>query len=131
MSSTRKRVAVAIVGASALGLGVASAASLGGLTTKSLGANDTVVASCDTDGMTVAYTNAYDSATGKYRTGSATISGIAAACNGQSLALTLRDSSGASLGAGSATVAGTSQVVTLSPVAAADAVAGAAVVVTG
>jgi hypothetical protein len=132
MSSTRKRVTAAVAGAAVLGLGVASAASLGGLSSASLGAGDQVVASCDGDGMAVAYTNAYDSVSGKYRTTSVTVSGIAAACAGQSMSVTLYDSTKASIGTGTATVgATTTQVVTMTPTAAADAVTGVAVVVTG
>src|SRR5690349_9152457 len=109
MSSTRKRVTIAALSAAALGIGVASAASLNGLTSSSLGAQDTVVASCDSNGVSLAYTNAYDATTGKYRTTSVTVSGIDAACANQSLSVTLKDSTGASIGAGSATVGGTSQ----------------------
>jgi hypothetical protein len=131
-SSTRKRLTIALVGATALGAVVASAASLGGLTSSSLGANDTIVASCDTDGMTIGYTNAYDSSTGKYRTSAATITGIAPACVGQSLSIVLRDAGGLSIGAGGgAVVAGPSQTFAMSPSAAAEAVTGAAVVITG
>ena len=127
--SLRKRVAIAVVGASALGLGVASAATLGGLTSSSLGANETVVAACDTDGVTIAYTNAYDAATGKYRTMSATIGGMAPACTGKNLSVTLKDGTGASLAAASTAVTGATQAVNVA--AAADAVAGAAVVISG
>jgi hypothetical protein len=130
-SSTRKRLTLALMGATALGAVVASAASLGGLTSSSLGANDTVVASCDIDGVAIAYTNAYDSASGRYRTTSVTVSGVAAACNGQNIAITLRDTGGASIGSGAATVTGTSQAIALTAPAPAEAVTGAAVVVTG
>src|SRR6185369_535442 len=75
MSSTRKRLTIALGGAAALGLAVASAASLGPLSSKSLGAGDTIVQSYDKDGLAVDYTNAYDNATGKYRTTAVTITG--------------------------------------------------------
>ena len=127
--SLRKRVAIAVIGASALGIGVASAATLGGLTSSSLGANETVVAACDTDGVTIAYTNAYDAATGKYRTTSATIGGMAPACTGKNLSVTLKDGTGASLATASAAVTGAAQAVNVA--AAADAVSGAAVVISG
>ena len=127
--SLRKRVAIAVIGASALGIGVASAATLGGLTSSSLGANETVVAACDSDGVTIAYTNAYDAATGKYRTTSATIGGMAAACTGKNLSVTLKDGTGASLATASVAVTGATQAVNVA--AAADAVSGAAVVISG
>jgi hypothetical protein len=130
-SRLRSRAIIAVAGASVLGLGVASASTLGGLSSSSLGANDTVVASCDSDGVSIAYTNAYDTATGRYRTTGATVNGIAAACNGKNLAVTLRDQAGAPLGTGTVSVGGTSQAVVLAPTAAADAVTGAAVVISG
>jgi hypothetical protein len=129
--SLRTRAVIAVLGASALGIGVASAATLGGLSSASLGANDTVVASCDTDGVSIAYSNTYDGTTGRYRTTAVTINGIAAGCNTRTLSVTLKDGTGASIGTGTVTVAGTSQVVTLAPTAASDAVAGAAVVIAG
>jgi hypothetical protein len=131
MLNLRKRVTIAIVGVSALGLGVASAATLGTLSSSSLGATDNIVASCDSDGVAIAYATAYDPASGKYRTSAATVSGMAAACTGKALSVTLRDTNGLALGNGTATVGGTSQVVTLSASVAADAVTGAAVVITG
>jgi hypothetical protein len=131
MLNLRKRVAIAIVGVSALGLGVASAATLGALSSSSLGATDNIVASCDSDGVAIAYTNAYDATTGKYRTSAATVSGMAAACTGKSLSVTLRDTNNVAIGNGTVTVAGTSQVVTLSASVASEAVTGAAVVITG
>ncbi|MGZ4678413.1 MAG: hypothetical protein ACXVJ7_00895 [Acidimicrobiia bacterium] len=129
-----KRIAAAILaGAAALGVVGASAASLGGITSSSLGADTTVVASCDTDGVSLAYTNSYDATSGVYRSTAVTVSGIAAACSGKALSLTLKDSAGASLASGSvASISGTSAAVTLSGTgASANAVVGAAVVISG
>jgi hypothetical protein len=120
----RKRMVAAIIaGAAALGVVGASAASLGGITSNSLGADTTVVASCDTDGVTL----------GVYRTTTVTVSGIAAACAGKALALTLKDSGGASLASGTvASIVGTSAAVTMSGTgASANAVVNAAVVISG
>ena len=64
----------------AMGLATASAASLGGITSSSYGADVGVVSSCDTDGVTVAFTNSYDASLGRYQTTAVTVSGIAAAC---------------------------------------------------
>lgn len=93
-----KRVAFAVgaglVAAGAIG---ASAASLGGITGQSLGADDAVVASCDTDGITTAYTTAYDAGTGAYNVTGVDLSGVNAACNGLDYALTLADGSNVSL----------------------------------
>lgn len=132
-SSRRRRKAFAIiVPAALLGLVGAAAASLGGITSPSLGADVVVVASCDTDGVTLAYTNGYDAALGRYQTTSVAVSGINAACNTHAISVTLKDSSGASLGSGSSTVAGGAASVALSGSGAnASAVVGAAVIITG
>lgn len=128
----RRKIALAIsLGVATFGLYTASAASLGGLTAKNLGADDNVVASCDTDGVTVAYTNAYDATAGLYKTSVVTVSGIAAACNGQTMSITLKDATGVSLGNGTATVAGTTSAVTLSTTANSKLVVGAAIVISG
>ena len=120
-----------LIGLAAFGLVGAAAASLGGLGGQKLGADTGVVASCDTDGVTLAYTNAYDAVSGEYVVTDVTVSGINAACAGENMSVTLKDGTGASLGTGSATVGGTSQAVTLAPTASAKAVVGAAVVISG
>jgi hypothetical protein len=130
MSSTRKRLTIALGGAAALGLAVASAASLGPLNTRSLGASDNIVQSCDQDGVTVAYDSTYDSASGRYRTTGVNFTGMAAPCTGLSLSVTLRDANGLALSSATTTVTGASQLVAVPPVAA-EAVAGTAVVITG
>lgn len=120
-----------LIGLAAFGLVGAAAASLNGLGGQKLGADDTVVASCDTDGVALAYTNSYDPATGVYRVSSVTVSGIAAACATETISVTLRDGTNANLGSGTATVGGTSQAVAIAPTASAKAVTGAAVVISG
>jgi hypothetical protein len=124
-----------LIGLAAFGLVGAAAASLGGLGGQKLGADDTVVASCDTDGVTLAYTTAYDATSGVYRVSAVTVSGINTACNTENMSVTLKDSTGASLGTGTAvvnvSVAPFSQTVTIAPTAAAKSVVGAAVVITG
>jgi hypothetical protein len=120
-----------LIGLAAFGLVGAAAASLGGLSGQKLGADDSVVASCDTDGVTLAYTTAYDATSGVYRVTGVTVGGINAACSGESMSVTLKDGTGASLGTGTASVGGTSQAVTIAPTAAAKSVVGAAVVISG
>jgi hypothetical protein len=130
----RKRMVVAILaGAAALGVVGASAASLGGITSNSLGADTAVVGSCDSDGVTLAYTNAYDATLGRYQTTSVGVSGIAAACAGNSLALTLKDATGVSLGSGTvASISGTTATIALAGTGAnANLVVGAAAVISG
>lgn len=80
----------------ALGAGVlataavlASAASLGTVTSTNLGAGNTVVASCDTDGIAVDYTTVYDATTATYRVSEVKLSRVAAACNGQDVNITV------------------------------------------
>jgi hypothetical protein len=124
-----------LIGLAAFGLVGAAAASLNGLGGQKLGADDTVVASCDTDGVNLAYTNAYDATTGIYRVTAVTISGINVACNTESMSVTLKDNTGASLGTGTAVVnvagPGFAQTVAIAPTASAKAVVGAAVVISG
>lgn len=125
-----KRYALAgLAGVVAFSAVAASAATLGGLDGKQLGADSAVVGSCDTDGVDLAYTTSYSATAGEYQVSGVTVTGIAAACSGQSLSVTLSDGS-ASLGSGTATVSGTSQSFSLTPVAA-DAVTDAAVVISG
>lgn len=129
----RKRM-IGAVAAGVLAIGVvgASAASLGGITSDSLGADVGTIASCDTDGVQLKpFTNTYDAALGRYQTSGVTIIGIAAGCNGKSLSITLKDTAGVSLGSATATVAGTTQAVTFAPTVNANAVTGAAVVISG
>ncbi len=135
MQISKKRLTVGLVGLAMFGGVIASAATLGGLTSTGLGANDTVVAACDADGVAIAYTTTpFDSASGsgRYTVTSVTVSGMYAACSGKTLSVTLRGAGGAALGASSATtVTGTSQVVAVAGSASAELVTGAAVMITG
>lgn len=75
------------------------AASLGGLSSTSLGADDTVVASCDTDGVTTAYTNAYTTTpVAGFEVEDVTVAGIDDACDGDTMTVTLTGAADASLG---------------------------------
>ncbi|HMS13262.1 MAG TPA: hypothetical protein PKD80_09175 [Microthrixaceae bacterium] len=131
----RRRIGAAIVaGLATFGIVGASAASLGGVTSTTLGADVGVVSSCDTDGVSLSFTNSYDATLGRYQTTTVNIGGIAAACSGKALSITLKDATGASVGSGSiATLtASASQSATIAaPGANANAVTGAAVVITG
>lgn len=127
-----KRTVIAVVAAvAAFGAVTASATTLGGLNSKSLGAESSVVAACDTDGVSVDYTTSYDATAKEYTVSAIALSGLAAACNGQSARVTVANAAGASLGNGTATVAGTSSSITLSTPASAKNVANVAVVITG
>lgn len=124
MKNTRTRrtlmsAAVALVAAT--GITAASAATLGGITTDDLGAEDSIVVGCDDDGVEVSYATTYTAAEKRYEVTGVTVSDIASACVGQTLEVTVADDDGVSLGSGSLTVAGTSESVTFgSPVDARD-----------
>lgn len=127
----RRKALAVIIPALLIGVAGASAASLGGITSPSLGADTATVSSCDTDGVTLAYTNTYDSTLGRYQTTTVAVSGINTSCNTKTLSITLKDSSNASLGSGSATVSAGAATVTLSGSGAnAASVTGAAVIIT-
>lgn len=96
----------------------ALAASLGGITSGNVGADNAAVASCDSDGVTTSYTTAWDATDKRYEIASTTVGGVNDACDGQTLSVSLTDSSGAQIGSGSLalpTSAATSFSVTMSP----------------
>ena len=55
-----RRVALSIASLAVFAYVHCAAASLGGISGASIGADSTVVASCDTDGVTTSYTTSYD-----------------------------------------------------------------------
>jgi hypothetical protein len=92
-----KRTLIAIGG----GLGVASvslamAATLGGITDENLGADTTIVASCDTDGVSVDFNTAFDAAAAKMEVVTIDVSGINAACATNIINLGLANADGSS-----------------------------------
>jgi hypothetical protein len=96
----------------------ALAASLGGITSGKVGADNTVVASCDTDGVTTSYATSWDATNKRYGVSSVTVSGVNDACDGETLSVSLTDASGAQLGSGTLAIptsAATSFTVTMSP----------------
>jgi hypothetical protein len=127
----RKFVAVAVA-LGAFAVLTAAAATLGGLTSASLGAGQTVVVACDSDGITMAYLNVYDGITNSYKTTAVTLNGVAAACNGEVYKLTLSDGT-TSLGENTgivALVSGSQTVTLLTPIDT-KSVVKAALVITG
>ena len=109
------------------------AASLGGLVPRSLGAGATGVTACDTNGLTTSWTTSGTAVTG------VTIGGLSdPGCEGQSLRVTVTDSTGTSLGAGGPAVVPTdgdtadnSVTVSLSPQPAASSVTNVHVAIVG
>jgi len=128
----KKKIVAVVAALGAFGALSASAATLGGLTSTSLGADQTVVAACDTDGIGLAYTNAYDAATNTYRTTAVTLSGVNAACAAKTFRLTLSDGT-ASLSetTGAVTLASGSQTVTLASSVDTRSITRAALTITG
>jgi hypothetical protein len=99
---------------SALAVGfcsLASASALQGVSSTRVGNNgSTPVVACDTDGFTITYTTTGGNVT------SVDVGGIAVACNGASLAVTVVNSSRTSVASGGpVTVSGTSATVSVSP----------------
>ncbi len=126
-----KRLALGVgAGVAAFGAVVASAATLGGITGGSLGADTAVVAACDSDGVTVGYTTTYSG--GTYKVTGVTLSGVALGCIGKTASITVSSSGGTSLGNGSGavlTAAVTGQTFTLNTPAAVDSVANVSVLI--
>jgi hypothetical protein len=110
---SKKRVVTGLLaGAMVFSVVVGMAASLGGITSGSLGADDAVVAACDTNGVTTSYTTSYStSGTAGFHVGNVAVGGIADTCDGDTMSVTLTGAGGSSLGEQTATVptgAGTS-----------------------
>jgi hypothetical protein len=122
--------AAAAVGAAGL-IAVASAATLGGITSEAVGADDEIVVACDSDGVTVDYDTAYNSTTGNYVVTDVTVADLAAGCISQDMQVTLIDSNGDELEELTATVAGASETMTLVSLVEAERVTGVAVVIEG
>ena len=86
-----KRIALALLaGVSIAGVAGASAATLGGLTAGSLGSDDSVVAACDTGGITVGYTTSYNATVQKYQVTAVNFTAVDAACNAKAASVSLR-----------------------------------------
>lgn len=90
-----RKTAAILVTVGVFGALTASAAALGGLNSATLGAEQTIVASCDTDGIDLGYENSYNQASGAYFTDAVTLSGVNDACDGLKFKLTLSDGSSA------------------------------------
>lgn len=128
-----KKALAVVVALGAFGALSASASTLGGLRSTSVGASANVVASCDTDGVDVAYSdNSYNAPTNDYRSNAVTLSGVNSACDGKAFRLTLANGS-ASLGetTGTITLTSNKQVVTLSSPVRSEDVSRASLVITG
>ena len=102
----RRILAGLLAGLSVFAVVVGMAASLGGITAQGLGADDSAITSCDSNGVSTAYTTAYSTTgTAGYKVGNVTVDGIADACNSATMSVTLTGAGGASLAQQSVTVA--------------------------
>ncbi len=130
----KSRVLMAVLGGLlAAGLIGASAATLGGLTGGGLGADDQIVASCDTDGITTSYTTAYNATAQTYQVTAVNFSGVNAACNAKAASVSLRTGT-TNLGTtnvASITVTGSAFAITLGAPVNASAVNGLSLVISG
>jgi hypothetical protein len=100
----RRSIAGILAGLTVFGGVFAMASSLNGITSGSVGADDAVVASCDTDGVTTSYTSAWDATDERYEVTGVTVTGINNNCDAKTLSVSLTDVSGAQIGSGSVTV---------------------------
>ncbi len=130
--STKPLVAI-LGGVLIAGIAGASAASLGGVTAGSLGSDDSVVAACDTDGIAIAYTSAYNAAAQQYQVTAVNFSGVNAACTAKAASVTLRNGTTAlaTVNAASITVAANAFSMTLGTPVAANSVNGVSLVISG
>jgi hypothetical protein len=130
----KNRIVVALLGG-ILGAGLigASAATLGGLTGGSLGADDQVVASCDTDGIVSSYTTAYNATAQTYQVTAVNFTGVNAACNGKAASVSLRTgvTNLGTTNVGAITVAANAFTITLSAAVTASSVDGLSHVIFG
>ena len=89
---------------------LAAAAALQGASSGAVGNGSTPITACDADGFTISYTTSGGNVT------SVAVGGIAVACNGGSLQVTVVNSSRTSLASGGpVTVSGASETVSVSP----------------
>jgi hypothetical protein len=88
----KRRVGLIAIGFGVIGTGgiLASAASLGISGAGSLGTGVQVISTCDNNGVNLTYTSGFSTITGKYEITGVDITGIAAACYGRNLKVTLR-----------------------------------------
>lgn len=123
-----KRIILATgAGVAAFAAVTASAATLGGLDSTTLGADASVVASCDTDGITVTYTTAWSA--GSYKVDGVVLGGVAPACATGDVKITLRGAGGSLTEVTDTKDANASQTVAVTDTVEAEDVTGVAVVI--
>jgi hypothetical protein len=122
MRGKRGTIVALLVAVVAFSVVFAMAATLGGVSSSKIGADNVAVAACDTDGVTTSYATSWDATDKRYEITGVTVSGVADTCDGQNLNVTMTDTSGAQLGTGTLAIptsAATAHTVTLSTAASA------------
>jgi len=127
--STMKRTLLLrlLVAATVFATVLGAAASLGGISGTSLGADSASVTSCDANGVTTTYDSLWDATDQRYEVSTVTVGGVDDACDGRTLKVTVTDSAGAALTEGTLSMpsgAGVTHAVTLAAGADAEAVTG-------
>lgn len=121
---SRRTIAGVLAGLTVFAAVFASAANLGGLTGGQVGADDTTVTACDTNGVSTSYSSTWDATDERYEVTSVTVSGIANTCDGQTVSVSLTNSTGAQIGSGTMAIptdaGATSVAVSLSAAASAE-----------
>jgi hypothetical protein len=99
MNKHRKLALAVLASITIAGIAGASASSLGGIGSASIGSDDAITASCQTtpSSIKVTYNTSYNSTAGRYDVGTVTFSGVDTACNGLKASLVLADAAKASL----------------------------------
>lgn len=101
----KKRTLIAVLAGLMVFAGVfALAASLGGITSTTVGADNTAVASCDANGVTTSYATAWDATDKRYEITSVTVGGVSDVCDTQTLSVTLTNAAGDQIGSGSTAI---------------------------
>jgi len=122
-----------LAGVSIAGIMGASAATLGGLTSSSVGADNSVVAACDADGIAISYTTSYNATAQEYQVTAVNFTGVNALCDAKAASVSLRNGA-TNLGttnSASITVAANAFSITLASPVAASAVDGVSLIISG
>ena len=91
----RRKLTAVVLAVLVFSLIAASAASLGGITSSNIGADTTVVASCDNDGINATWgTVTYDTGTGRYVVTGLVLDGIHDDCVGRTAGITVTNDAG-------------------------------------
>ena len=128
----KKKIILGVVAGATVFGGVYGLAASLGLTSDTLGAGQTVVASCQSTPVRATYSPTYDATVPGYSSTTVTITGLAAGCLNKAYRVTLTDATNASLGeaTGTTPTSGTSMAVTFTSVSATT-IGGLAAVISG